>query len=74
MARILNEKNEELNEAPHYCPRCGSMNIEPGRMTGPDFDEHGWFYSRGYVCKHVKCGHIFGTKTMILEGTERQVQ
>ena len=73
MTRILNEKNEEVNETPSYCPRCGSTNLEIGKVSAtPDFDEYGWYYSRGYVCKQPKCGHCFGTKIMILEGGVRQ--
>jgi RNA polymerase subunit RPABC4/transcription elongation factor Spt4 len=69
--RILNENNEELNESSQYCPRCGSTNLEIGAVSkAPDFDEEGWFYTRGYNCKNPKCGHIWGNKIVILDGRQ----
>lgn len=66
MARILNEKNEELNEASQYCPKCGSNHIEAGLVSSaPDFDELGWFYTRTYACKSSKCGHRWHDKIMV---------
>ena len=69
--RILNDKNEELNESSQYCPQCGSTNIEAGKVSkAPDFDENGWFHTRGYICKNPKCGHIWGNKIIVLDGRQ----
>jgi transposase-like protein len=71
--RILNERNEEIEDYSTYCPQCGTTNIEKGALSGRDFDERGWYQTVRFTCKNIKCNNKWHNRIIILGGgTKRQ--
>jgi hypothetical protein len=65
---IFNEQGNEVEDFSKYCPVCGTTDIEKGEMTGPDFDEKGWFYAHHFTCKNKKCKHTWINKVIVAGG------
>jgi hypothetical protein len=65
---ILNESEQSIEDFSGFCPKCGSHLFQKGEMTGPDFDENGWFHVQNFQCQNPKCLHEWTNKVVIQNG------
>lgn len=65
---IINSSGEKMGEFSLFCPKCGCHMIHKGELTGPDFDEDGWFHRQNFQCQDPKCLHKWSEKVVIMSG------